>query len=135
MHLRKTPSSLLPKNDEESHHLTHAPAVSTYPASSSKVACRFSINARIIATRILDSSGPCHCLIHSISVTMHTPTYPSNSWATSRLRESTEPLAPLFIPTLITQVQLLSERLPVEDINRKRSISLYSYASRPKLYT
>jgi len=34
--------------------------------SFSNVACRFSINARVIATQILDSSGPCHHSIRSL---------------------------------------------------------------------
>ena len=44
-------------------------------------------------------------------------------------------LAPLSIPASITQVRSLFARLAVEGINYKRHISLYSYASQPKLFT
>ena len=63
----RIPSNLSSRSDEESHRLTRAPAVSThYPApSSSNVACRFSINARVITSRILDM-GPRHRSIRSL---------------------------------------------------------------------
>jgi len=57
--------------------------------------------------------------------TMHAWMRRHRSWATSRLRESIATFASLSIPTLITQIQSLSERLPVEGINRKRPISLF----------
>jgi len=65
---------------------------------------------------------------------MNAPTCPSNSWAISRLRESIASLAPLSTSVLITQIRSLSERLPIEDINRKRPIALFICLTTKALY-
>jgi len=105
--------------------------------AESNVACRVSINARVIVTRIPDSMGPClfdPFFVNTCYAHVNAPTCPLNSWAISGLRKSTAPLASLSISVIITQVRSLSEWFSVKDINRKRP-SLYSYASWPKLYT